>query len=64
MKLKKYLLNEKIFDMSGIVGDRKVTMPVIAKDKEGAKKEFEKKVLQQIKFGHLINGKIRNIKIV
>lgn len=63
MKIKQYLLNEKIFDMSGIVGDRKVALPVIAKDANGAKKEFKRKVLQQIKFGHLSNGEIRNIKV-
>ena len=63
MKLKKYLLNEKIFDMSAIVGNKKITKPVVAKNKNDAVKQFQDFLKIQIKYGHIKNGEIKNIKV-
>ena len=61
MKLKKYLLNESIFNMTGIVGNKKITKPVVAKDEEDAIKQYKKFLNDQIKHGHIAKGKIKKI---
>jgi hypothetical protein len=63
MKIKEYLLNEKIFDMSAIVGNKKITKPVSAKNDDDAIKQFQDFLKIQIKYGHIKNGKIKNVKI-
>jgi len=63
MRIKKYLLNEKIFNMSAIVGNKKITKPVVAKNDNDAIKQFEDFLKIQIKYKHIKNGKIENVKI-
>lgn len=60
--------NEDVFDASGILtlksGKKKmVTKPMSAKSEKDAEKQFVDFVNGQIKYGHLPDGKLKDIKI-
>lgn len=61
-------INEAIFNMSGTfdagkLGKKKVTLPVVAPDKDAAEKKFKDMVLSHVKNGHLPKGNLFNIKV-
>ena len=55
------IINEGIFDGSCKIGNKGVTMPVVAKDEKEAKKKFIDKVKLHQKNGHLPKGKIEDV---
>ena len=62
MRLEKYI-TEDIYDAEAIVGNKKVTKPMSAKNEKDAENQFKKFLEGQMKRGHIPKGKIKNIKV-
>ena len=53
-------LNEDIYDTEGVIGKKRITMPMIATSDEEAIKRFLEFIKNQQKNGHVPPGKISN----
>jgi len=62
MRLKEYI-NEAVFDAEAIVGKKKITKPMSAKNEKDAEEQFKKFLEMQMKRGHISKGEIGSIKI-
>ena len=62
MRLEKYI-TEEVFDAEAIVGNKRVTKPMSAKNEKDAEEQFKKFLEMQMKRGHIPKGDIKNIKV-
>jgi len=56
-------LNEGVFNGTGKIGSKVITMPVVAKDEKEAITKFKKRVELEQKNGHTPKGDIKDISV-
>lgn len=63
MRLSDYILNEVLFDAEAIIGKKRITKPMSAKNEKDAAEQFKKFLELQMKNGHIARGEIKSVKV-